>query len=352
MVATDRNAIGLMRTLKDAGLVIPRDLAIVAFDNIAAGTFSTPTLSSVNQSFDDVGALAGRLILAKLRGEVVPNSNFRSESPVLMIRDSCGCDVDAQDDESVGTDGARVASRDLLREELTAKLRRVLERELLTGNPLADNRARDEIMDTVVEAVRLLELGDSVTTAHIQTLATSLQQLTSRPRTLRRFTDTMTNCARRAAASAPHIGEASASASVRVAAALWKVQAGAFLQQAEITDTAIAEQDAVDAGLLDIGGADPRDLRWLRGTRVKAGILALWEGVPSSGQLKVVGTYDPANVLPELVGSALPSEHFPPEALLARASASSREVCVVVRVSSGERDWGLLAVVAGICQVK
>src|SRR5680860_1605242 len=49
MVATDRNAIGLMHTLASAGLMIPRDLALVAFDNIAAGTFSVPTLSTVDQ---------------------------------------------------------------------------------------------------------------------------------------------------------------------------------------------------------------------------------------------------------------------------------------------------------------
>ena len=65
MVATDRNTIGLMRTLNDAGLTIPRDIAVVGFDNIEASAFSTPTLSSVSQRFDEVGALA------QIRGEAV-----------------------------------------------------------------------------------------------------------------------------------------------------------------------------------------------------------------------------------------------------------------------------------------
>ena len=42
MVATDRNAIGLMRTLTDAGLAIPGDIAVMGFDNIEEGAFSTP----------------------------------------------------------------------------------------------------------------------------------------------------------------------------------------------------------------------------------------------------------------------------------------------------------------------
>ena len=96
MIATDRNAIGVIRTLTSAGLVIPRDLAIVAFDNIAAGTFIAPALSTVNQSFDEVGALAGRLIFAKMRGEDVPDTTIESESAAFIVRESCGCDADAQ----------------------------------------------------------------------------------------------------------------------------------------------------------------------------------------------------------------------------------------------------------------
>jgi DNA-binding LacI/PurR family transcriptional regulator len=40
MVAADPTAIGLMRVLTDSGLAIPRDIAVMAFDNIEAGSFS------------------------------------------------------------------------------------------------------------------------------------------------------------------------------------------------------------------------------------------------------------------------------------------------------------------------
>jgi diguanylate cyclase (GGDEF)-like protein len=120
------------------------------------------------------------------------------------------------------------------------------------------------------------------------------------------------------------------------------------LEQAEITDSAIIEQFVVDAGLLDAGGSDPRDLRWLTGTRVKAGVLALWEDGNGRKLLKVVGVYDPAEVVPIVVGTMLSSEEFPPEPLIVGATAGGREACVVVPVSTKERDWGLLAVVAEI----
>lgn len=344
VVATDRNAIGLMRALRTAGLVLPRDLAIVAFDNIAAGTFSAPTLTSVDPCFDEVGALAGLLILAKMRGDETPDTTFTPESATLMRRESCGCDVDAHPFEEAGADGSSGTSANLLR----GRLEEVLQRELRTGDEAVDARSHDAVATMVREAVRLLKLGDEATSAQVQAFTTSLQGLTSRPDTLRRFMDAMVEFAEHAGIAVAPAPGGTLSVSARVAGAMWKAQAGAFLRQAEVTDAGIAEQYVVDAGLLDTGGSDPRSLRWLRGTRVKAAALALWEDSPVSGTLRIVGTYDPANVQADLVGTALPIEEFPPEALIAGAAAAGREVCVVVPVSTRERDWGLLAVVAEI----
>jgi diguanylate cyclase (GGDEF)-like protein len=346
MVATDRNAIGLMRTLARAGLVIPRDLAIVAFDNIAAGTFSSPTLSSVDQRFDEVGALAGRLILAKMRGDEVPNISISSPSATLMVRESCGCDIDTHHSQKPNGLAVPGVSTKLLRDGLQG----LLERELHTGDDVVDSRSHDAVVAIARDAVSVVEQGDSVTTVQIKALTTSLQRLTSRPDTLRRFTEAMTEFGRRAETASTSTSTSTkddpSPASDRVAAALWKLQAGAFLHQSEITDAAIAEQYVVDAGLLDTGGSDPRDLRWLTGTRVKAGVLALWEDAPTSGRLQVVGTYDPANIQPNLVGAVLASVDFPPEAFVASAAPASREVCLVLPVRTPDRDWGLLAVVA------
>jgi len=345
MVATDHNAIGLMATLIEAGVAIPRDLAIVAFDNVEEGSFTTPTLSSANQRFHEVGALAGRLILAKMRGDDVPSTNYTSQAVLLALRESCGCATDAGHSDIEGDDSLPAASPELLRDQLQD----VLSGALLTGDRFVDGPLQDAVAATVRDAVHLLESGDNVTNAQIQTLTTSLQRLTSRPETLHRFGDAIAEYAQRVRTSSMPTMDGTLPASVRIAAALWKVQASAFLRRAEITETAIVEQYVVDAGLLDTGHSDPRDLRWLTGTHVKAGVLALWEDDdPSCGRLQIVGTYEPAKNLPDLVGVVMPAEHFPPGALIAQAVATAREVCVVVPVSTPERDWGLFAVVGEI----
>ncbi|WP_291379242.1 EAL domain-containing protein [Demequina sp.] len=344
MVGTDRNAIGLTRALTEAGLTIPRDLAIVAFDNIAAGAFATPTLSTVDPRFDEVGALAARLLVAGIRGEAAPNTTVTPESAALTLRESCGCEAETPHDPYEDDSKGRRAPSALLRE----RLQYALDRELRTGDEAVDSQYRDAATATVRDAVDLLELGDQATPAQIHALATSLRDLTSRPDTVRRFTDAMIEYTQQAG---PQIGSTADGASAvpaLLAAALWKAQASAFLHHAEITNAAVVEQFTVDAGLVATSGSDPRDLHWLTGTSVKAGALALWDDGPASGLLTIVGEYGDAGAPLDLVGTNLPTEEFPPKALISMASGSDREVCLVVPVSTPEQDWGLLAVIVTI----
>ncbi|MFW7414182.1 EAL domain-containing protein [Demequina sp. SO4-18] len=343
VVGTDRNAIGLMGALTDAGLTLPRDLAFVAFDNTAAGTFSTPSLTSIDPRFDRVGALAGRLLLTHVSGDSGPNETVTPGSAVLMVRESCGCEADVH-----SHDGGAGQSPAALTATLDAGVRAALEHELLTGVERADAPAREAIDACVRDTARLLELGDDVTAAQITEFTASLRQVVSRPDTLRRFMDAMTTAARRAGLWSTAPGDVASPASVRIASALWKAHARASQLQAERTDAAITEQYVVDAGLLETEVSDPRDLGWLRGTHVKAGLLGLWADAPTPGELMIVGEYDRSGAPLDLVGTELAAQSFPPEALVSRASAADREVCLVVPVCTEEQDWGLLAVVVEV----
>jgi diguanylate cyclase (GGDEF)-like protein len=344
VVATDRNAIGVVAALKGAGIEVPRDIAIVAFDNIPAGTFSTPTLSTIDARFDEVGALASRLLIAAIGGEPPANETFMPGSAALVVRDSCGCGPDSSRPGLAPSDKVAGAGAPLLRE----RLHDVLERPMRTGAASVDNRTREAVQATVEEAVRLVELGDAVTSQQVEGLSASLRTLTSRADTLRRFTDALVDYAHSFAPAAEQPEGASTRFPALLAASLWKAQAGAAVLQVESTATAIAEQYVVDAGLLNTGGSDPRDLLWLTGTSVKAGALALWDGGPESGQVRIVGEYDAYGRELDLIDATMSGTSFPPEALISRVSAAERDICVVVPVSTHDQDWGLLALVADL----
>jgi diguanylate cyclase (GGDEF)-like protein len=343
MIATDRNAVGFMDEVRAAGLKVPRDLAIVSFDNNANAAFTIPPLSSVDPRFDRVGALAGRLVLAAARGENVPISVFAPESAVLESRESCGCE--AMDRRTISLDG------DFESIDAPAGHRRledVLMRELGSGDPDRDREYLPAVREVTREAVRMLERGDEATQAEIEGFVTSLLELVALPATLRRYMAGLADYGRRSRLVPEDMTGSRSRPTTRLEVALWRAQAGAFLRQAEVTDHAITEQYIVDAGLLETGGADPRDLAWLEGTHVKSCALALWSDGPAEGQLTIVGSYDPGGVTRGLVGSEVSSESFPPNEFVANAIAPAGEVCVVVPVSNRERDWGLLALVAEI----
>ena len=99
VVATDRNAIGFMRVMAAAGVRVPEDVAVVGFDNIDAGAFTDPPLTSAGQSFADVGARAGRMVCALIAGD--GPGELPGPSSSLVVRQSCGCA-----DTGAPTDGA------------------------------------------------------------------------------------------------------------------------------------------------------------------------------------------------------------------------------------------------------
>ena len=85
----DDTAMGVYRALKMAGRVIPRDVAVVGFDDVQFARYISPALTTVRAPIEEVGREAVRQ-LAKLMngGQAQALTLMRTE---LVIRESCGC---------------------------------------------------------------------------------------------------------------------------------------------------------------------------------------------------------------------------------------------------------------------
>jgi LacI family transcriptional regulator len=90
-VASDEQALGLLRALAELGVRCPEDVAVVAFDGIAAGAYSLPGLSTMEQPFAELG----RQALAHLTARIAEPAAIRAGETVLPValvaRGSCGC---------------------------------------------------------------------------------------------------------------------------------------------------------------------------------------------------------------------------------------------------------------------
>ncbi|MFE0102072.1 LacI family DNA-binding transcriptional regulator [Streptomyces sp. NPDC059009] len=89
-VTSDLQAAGVMRAATELGIRVPDDLAIVSFDGIAAAAYTSPALSTMRQPFEELGRLAVRRLLARVRQpDLAPT---RDVLPVTLLeRGSCGC---------------------------------------------------------------------------------------------------------------------------------------------------------------------------------------------------------------------------------------------------------------------
>jgi DNA-binding LacI/PurR family transcriptional regulator/anti-anti-sigma regulatory factor len=141
VAANDELILGAWNVLQARGVHIPRDVAIVGFDDRLEGRTRTPPLTSVAAPFYEVGYQAVEMLLALLEGE--PVSGERTVPSQLVVRQSCGCQASVVAQVAIEQRSA-VSQAQVGREELEA---------VLTGQ-------REEILAGMAQAVG--ELGGSL----------------------------------------------------------------------------------------------------------------------------------------------------------------------------------------------
>lgn len=87
--ANDEMALGLMETLQESGLRVPRDVLVCGFDNLTSAELSSPRLSTVHTDHSKLDYFAADVLLRMIRGE-----EKRTRIPFefsLICSESCGC---------------------------------------------------------------------------------------------------------------------------------------------------------------------------------------------------------------------------------------------------------------------
>lgn len=87
--ANDCMAIGAMCALRDAGLAIPADIAVVGFDDIPTATYANPALTSVHVDIAELGQRATERLLAALDAPASHRPRRETVPTTLVVRRSC-----------------------------------------------------------------------------------------------------------------------------------------------------------------------------------------------------------------------------------------------------------------------
>ena len=86
--ASDGLAVGAVARLREAGLHVPHDVSVVGFDDVELSAVNYPSLTTVHQPREEMGAVAMGMVLDLLGGQRILHDRILPSS--LVIRDSSG----------------------------------------------------------------------------------------------------------------------------------------------------------------------------------------------------------------------------------------------------------------------
>ena len=91
VVGNNSMTVGALQALREAGVRVGRDVAVVAFDDFAWADLLVPRLTTVAQPFAEIATRAVRMLLARMADPDAPTETVRL-TPTFVHRESCGCD--------------------------------------------------------------------------------------------------------------------------------------------------------------------------------------------------------------------------------------------------------------------
>jgi DNA-binding LacI/PurR family transcriptional regulator len=89
LVASDVVSLGAIRAIKQAGLRIHQDIAVVGFDNIPMADYFDPPLTTVRIPSYGLGWASGERLVRLVQGEVLDQEGMLLESELVVRNSSC-----------------------------------------------------------------------------------------------------------------------------------------------------------------------------------------------------------------------------------------------------------------------
>ncbi len=112
--ANDLMALGAICAIQNAGLKVPKDIAIVGYDNREFARIVRPQISTVSMPVYEMGRTAAELLLKQVEEGCQDVDEIKIKGS-LFIRETCGADKSQRTSETV--DMATVSRRVLLRKD-------------------------------------------------------------------------------------------------------------------------------------------------------------------------------------------------------------------------------------------
>jgi LacI family transcriptional regulator len=88
--ASDAMAVGAMRAIREAGLSVPEDIAVIGFDDLPLAARTAPALTTVRQPIHQTGSQAAEILMDMIEHPDLDHNHHVILSAELVVRQSCG----------------------------------------------------------------------------------------------------------------------------------------------------------------------------------------------------------------------------------------------------------------------
>ncbi|MCX6078368.1 MAG: substrate-binding domain-containing protein [Chloroflexi bacterium] len=179
VAANDRMAIGAYEALQLRGVRIPASIALTGFDDVREARSMGVPLTTVRQSFYDMGQQAVDLLLQRINGEILAETIIAPTQ--FVVRWSCGCLPESVQNVVVKQNGInRDGSFETKRDTVIAHLMQAA--DMSAASPLAEafGQAAGRTWETLLVALRVENQAESFLN-NIETLIAVLIQHNDEP---------------------------------------------------------------------------------------------------------------------------------------------------------------------------
>ena len=88
----DVMAFGAMAAMRESGLRVPEDIAMVGFDDNRLAPFAYPPLTTIHTPDDERGRQAGEMLMQLIRKKELRKKHIQLDTP-LVVLESCGAKI-------------------------------------------------------------------------------------------------------------------------------------------------------------------------------------------------------------------------------------------------------------------